>query len=36
MEVYITEQRSIREWEYTSLSRGVMKNRRTYNSPGEY
>ena len=26
MEVYITEQGSIREWGYISLSRGVLEN----------
>ena len=26
MGVYITEQGSIREWEYISLSRGVLEN----------
>ena len=26
MEVYITHQGSIKEWEYISLSRGVLEN----------
>ena len=36
MGVYITEQGSIREWEYISLSRGVIDNGGIYNSPQEY
>ena len=36
MEIYITEQGSIGEWGYISLSRGVLENWGTYNSPGEY
>ena len=35
MEVYITEQGSISEWGYISLSRGVVENGGVYNSPGE-
>ena len=30
MEVYITEQGSIGEWEYISLSRGVLENGDIY------
>ena len=30
MGVYITEQGSIREWEYISLSRGVLENGSVY------
>ena len=36
MGVYITEQGGNREWGYISLSRGVVENGGTYNSPGEY
>ena len=36
MEVYITEQGSIRKWVYISLNRGVLENGGIYNSPGEY
>ena len=36
MGVYITHQRSIREWGYIKLIRGVLKNGGIYNSPLEY
>ena len=36
MGVYITEQGSIREWEYISLGRGVLENGGIYHWAGEY
>ena len=38
MGVYITEQGSIREWEYISLGRGVLENEQgsIYHWAGEY
>ena len=36
MGVYITHQRSIREWGYISLTRGVLENGGINNSPEEF